>query len=76
MKVAKWGNSIALRIPAAVAAKTGISPDEEVQIKVTGTHSFEVTRDRSREDAIKKLRKLRFTVPSDYVFNRDDIYDR
>ncbi|MGD0800845.1 MAG: AbrB/MazE/SpoVT family DNA-binding domain-containing protein [Terracidiphilus sp.] len=76
MKFAKWGNSIAVRIPAEVVAKLGISPNEEAQIKVTGKFSFEVTRDRRREEAIEKMRKLRFVVPDDYVFNRNEIYDR
>lgn len=76
MKFAKWGNSIAVRIPAEVVTKLGISPDEEAQIKVTGEFSFEITRDRSRQNAIEKLRKLRFVVPDDYVFDRNEIYDR
>src|SRR5208337_2883379 len=76
VKLAKWGNSLAVRIPAEVVAKLGFSPDQEVEIKVTGEHSFEVMRDRRREEAIEKMRKLRFVVPEDYVFNRDEIYDR
>jgi antitoxin MazE len=76
VKFAKWGNSIAVRIPAEIVTKLGISPDEEAQIKVTGEFSFEITRDRSRQEAIEKMRKLRFVVPDDYVFNRDEIYDR
>ena len=75
MKFSKWGNSIAIRVPADVVAKLGISPDEEAQIKVTGEYSFEVTRDRRREEAIEKLRNMRFALPDDYVFNRDEIYD-
>jgi antitoxin MazE len=76
MKFAKWGNSIAVRIPAEVVVKLGISPNEEAQIKVTGENSFEITRDRSRQQAIEKLRKLRFALPNNYVFNRDEIYDK
>ena len=76
VKLAKWGNSVAVRIPAEVVAKLGFSPDQEVEIKVTGEHSFEVMRDRRREEAIERMRKLRFVVPGDYVFNRDEIYDR
>jgi len=76
MKFAKWGNSLAVRIPADVVAKLGISPDDEALIKVTGEFSFEVSRDRRREKAIEKMRKLRFVVPDNYVFNRDEIYDR
>ncbi len=76
MKFAKWGNSIAVRIPADVVAKLGISPNEEAQIKVTGDNSFEVTRDRRREEAIEKLRSMRFALPDDYVFNREELHER
>jgi antitoxin MazE len=75
MKFSKWGNSLAVRIPAEVVSKLGISPDEEAQIKVTGENSFEVTRDCRRQEAIEKMRKMRFALPNDYVFNRDEIYD-
>lgn len=76
MKFAKWGNSIAVRIPAEVVAKLGISPNDEAQIKVTGESSFEVVRDRSREEAIEAIRKLARPLPPGYKFNRDEIYDR
>jgi antitoxin MazE len=75
MKFAKWGNSIAVRVPADVVAKLGILPNDEAQIKVTGEYTFEISRDRRREEAIEKLRKLRFALPDDYVFDRDEIYD-
>ena len=75
MKFAKWGNSIAVRIPAEVVTKLGISANDEALIKVTGDSSFEITRDRRREDALKRLRELRFVLPDDYVFDRDEIYD-
>jgi antitoxin MazE len=76
VKFAKWGNSIAIRVPADVVAKLKISPDEEAQIRVTGEFSFEVTRDRRREEAIKAIRKLARPLPPGYKFNRDEIYDR
>ena len=76
MKFAKWGNSIAIRIPAEVVAKLGISPNDEALIKMTGEHSFEITRDRRREDALKRLRELRFVLPDDYVFNREELHER
>jgi len=76
LKFAKWGNSIAVRIPAEVVAKLGISPDEEAQIKVTGEYSFEVTRDRRRQEAIEAIGKLARPLPPGYRFNRDEIYDR
>ncbi|MGO9775306.1 MAG: AbrB/MazE/SpoVT family DNA-binding domain-containing protein [Terracidiphilus sp.] len=76
MKFAKWGNSIAVRIPAEVVAKLGISPDDEAQIKVTGEFSFEISRDRRREEALEAIRKLARPLPPGYKFNREEIYDR
>ena len=76
MKLAKWGNSLAVRIPAEVVAKLGISPNEEVEIKVTGENSFEVRRDRRRQEAIEEIRKLAGPLPPGYKFNREEIYDR
>lgn len=76
MKFAKWGNSIAVRIPAEVVAKLGISPDEDAQIKVTGEFSFEVTRDRRREKALDAIRKLRRPLPPGFTFNREELHER
>jgi antitoxin MazE len=76
VKFAKWGNSIAIRVPAEVVAKLKISPDEEAQIRVTGENSFEISRDFRRQDAIEKMRKMRFVLPDDYVFNREELHER
>ena len=76
MKVAKWGNSIAVRIPSDVVEKLGISPNEEVEIRVTGENSFEVTRDTRRQRAIENLRNSKFVLPDDYVFNREELHER
>jgi antitoxin MazE len=76
MKLAKWGNSLAIRIPSDVVEKLGIAPNEEVEIRVTGDNSFEVTRDRRRQDAIEEIRKLAVPLPAGYKFNREELYDR
>jgi antitoxin MazE len=76
MRLAKWGNSLALRIPAEVTATMKLEPGDEVQLRIAGEHKFEVVRDRRREEAIKKLRKLRLEVPAGYTFDRNEIYDR
>lgn len=76
MKLAKWGNSLALRIPADVVSKLGIAPNEEVEIKITGESSFEVSRDRRRQEAIESIRRMARPFPPGFKFNRDEIYDR
>ena len=74
--MAKWGNSIAVRIPSDVVEKQGISPNEEVEIRVAGENSFEVRRDTRRQEAIEKLRSMKFVLPADYVFNREELHER
>ena len=76
MVLAKWGNSLALRIPSALVEELKLKPGEKVKISRSGDHGFMVERDRSREEALEKLRKLRFTLPERYVFDRDEIYDQ
>ncbi len=76
MMLAKWGNSLAVRIPSELVEELKLKPGEKVRISRSGEHGFVVERDRSREEALEKLRKLRFTLPEKYVFDRDEIYDR
>ncbi len=75
-RFSKWGNSIAIRVPTGVVAKLGTSADEEAEITVTGDCSFEVRRDRRREQAIEKLHSMSLKLPEDYVFNREELHER
>jgi antitoxin MazE len=75
MKLTKWGNSLALRIPVEMAAKLNFSPGVEVVARITEKNTLEIVRDRRREEAIETLRKLRFDVPADYKFDRNELYE-
>jgi len=75
MKVAKWGNSLAVRIPADVAERVGLKEGDEAEFRITAENRLEIGRDRRREDALKRLRELRVVLPEDFVFNRNEIYD-
>ncbi len=75
MRMSKWGNSLAIRIPAEVVEKLGLKADEEADIRITGEGSFEVVRNMKRQQAIDKMRATRFVLPEDYRFDRDEIYD-
>ena len=76
MKVAKWGNSLAVRTPAEVVAALDFTAGEEIQIAVSGENEFKVFRDRKRLEAIEKMRQMRFTLPADYRFDREEIHER
>jgi antitoxin MazE len=72
MQVAKWGNSLAIRIPASVVEALGLKPGDEVEVKVAGRDEFRVQRKLTREEALERLRAMRGMVPADFVFDRDE----
>jgi antitoxin MazE len=76
IQVAKWGNSLAIRIPAAVAQALDLRAGDEVEIHIEGTREFAVSRKPSREDLLKRLRAMRGRLPADFVFDRDEANER
>jgi antitoxin MazE len=72
MQVAKWGNSLAVRLPSAVVDALELKEGDHIEIHVTNRRIFEVNRDQSRERALARLRKLRRPLPPGFVFDRAD----
>jgi len=75
MQVAKWGNSLAIRIPAAVAEALELKAGDEVD-RVEGARTFAVKRKPTRDDLLKRLRAMRGRLPADFVFDRDEAHER
>ena len=44
MQVAKWGNSLAVRLPAAVVEALQLKPGDEIDVHVAGERAFGVAR--------------------------------
>ena len=72
MQVAKWGNSLAVRLPVAVVEALELKEGDEIEIHVVGERSFDIERDRSRERALERIRSFRKKLPPDWKFDRDD----
>jgi antitoxin MazE len=72
MQVSKWGNSLAIRIPAAVVEALKLKEGDEIEIHVAGDRSFGVDRDRNRARALARIRAFRGRLPADFKFDRDE----
>ncbi len=72
MRVSKWGNSLAIRIPASVAEALQLKEGDEVDIRVAGTRAFDADLDRSREQALERIKALAIKLPPDWKFDRDE----
>lgn len=70
MQVSKWGNSLAVRLPAAVVEALQLKEGEEIELHVTGARSLEVARRPSSRELLARLRKYRGRLPADFRFDR------
>jgi antitoxin MazE len=72
MQVAKWGNSLAIRLPAAVVEALELKEGDDVVVSVTGAREFNVERDNSRREAFERIRALRKPLPAGWQFDREE----
>jgi antitoxin MazE len=72
MRVAKWGNSLAVRLPDAVVKALKLKTGDEIEIVVSGDRHFQVERNRGRERALERLRALKTPLPKGFRFDRDE----
>ena len=72
MQVAKWGNSLAVRLPAAVVEALKLKEGDDIEIHVAGRREFAVARKPGRADFLKRLRAFRGRLPADFTFDRDE----
>ncbi|MBI4921710.1 MAG: AbrB/MazE/SpoVT family DNA-binding domain-containing protein [Devosia nanyangense] len=77
MRVAKWGNSLAVRLPSAIVDAMELKEGDEIDIQVAGHREFDLERRLGREQAIARLRQLlKDTLPSDFKFSREEANER
>lgn len=72
MQVSKWGNSLAIRLPASVVKALELKEGDKVEVHVVGERVFGIDRDRSRDRALARIRALRKKLPPDWKFDRDE----
>jgi antitoxin MazE len=76
MQVAKWGNSLAVRIPAAVVEALALTEGDEIEIHVADVRELGIARKPGREELLTRLRAFRGRLPADFKFDRDEVNAR
>ena len=72
MKLAKWGNSLAVRIPKDVVEALDLKEGDDIALSPGANGAFIVDKAMTREEAIRSLRAFRGTMPADFKFDRDE----
>jgi antitoxin MazE len=70
MQVSKWGNSLAVRLPASVIAVLGLKEGDDIEIQVAGPGAFEIVKKPGAREVLARLRKFRGRLPADFRFDR------
>jgi antitoxin MazE len=76
MRVERWGNSLAVRLSAAVVDALGLKVGDEVEVRVVGSRAFEAGPNPDCEELIRRLRAFRGRLPDDFKFNREEANSR
>jgi antitoxin MazE len=72
MQVAKWGNSLAIRLPAAVVEALKLKEGDDIEIHVADEREFAIARKPGRAELLKRLRAFRGRLPADFKFDREE----
>jgi len=72
MKVSKWGNSLAVRLPASVVEVLELREGDEIEVVVADQRMFQIRKKPGREAVLARLRQFRGKLPADFKFDRDD----
>jgi len=76
MQVSKWGNSLAVRLPATIVEMLRLKEGDHIEITVAGERQFEIARDSNRKKALKRLQDSKWKLPPGFKFDRDVANER
>lgn len=76
MRVAKWGNSLAVRLPKALVEDLGLRIGDEVHVAAKGPGKLVVGRDLRRQRAVERMRRRAWALPDGYTFDRNAVHER
>lgn len=75
MQIAKWGNSLAVRLPANLVRELGLKEGDQVDL-VKDANALKVQRLPRAEEVLKELRRFRGRLTWDDQMSRDATHER
>jgi antitoxin MazE len=76
MRVAKWGNSLAVRLPKDVVDTLALQLGDEVSLTPDGPGRLIVSKDDRRAAALERMRQRVIPLPPGYKFDREEANER
>jgi antitoxin MazE len=76
MRVAKWGNSLAIRLPKKLVDEMHLKPGDELEVVNAEGASLAVEKVDRRERFLKAMEQFRLPLPEGYKFDREEANER
>jgi antitoxin MazE len=71
VQVAKWGNSLAVRLPKKLTDSLGLKPGDEIEIVDIARDKLAIQKADVRAAAIERMAVRRWASPADSRFDRE-----
>ena len=72
MLVSKWGNSLAIRLPASVVEALELHEGDDIEVVLADKRVFQIRKKPGNDVFLARLRQFRGKLPADFKFERDD----
>ena len=76
MRVAKLGNSLAIRLPAAIVEALDLHEGDDVVLHAAGTGALVIEKSPGAKLLLPRLRRFRGYLPKEFKFDRVEANDR
>ena len=76
MKLSKWGNSLGVRLPAALVQSENLKEGDTIEVHFRSGRVLEISRDLKKQEALEEVRKLRRPLPPGFKFDREELHER
>ncbi len=72
MRIAKWGNSLAVRLPSRLVSNMRLRHGDAVELIPAGAATLALRPDTARQEALARLHARGWAAPKDLAWSRDD----
>jgi antitoxin MazE len=76
MRVSRWGDSLAVRLPRELVEQMRLAEGDEVNLTLVGQGAIGIAKPDTRDDVLARLRALQRPTPVGFRWSRDEANER
>ncbi len=76
MQIAKWGNSLAVRLPKSLVDELGLKVGDQIDIVDASADRLAVAKADRKLAALARMAERGWDAPADFRFDRDEANER